>query len=377
MTILDLQKKISESDARLKQQQHLYEAVRSDRNQYSKNLIESQDEIAEMKRKFKIMNHQIEQLKEEIQAKDQAYVKERVEHTKSEKEKDTLKNELIRIKKQVAVAEASMKNFEAEVSKLNHIITDADVEHLRQKREYDIVINERDILGTQLIRRNDELALLYEKIKIQQASISNGEIGYRDRLEDLRVLKLRANALRRELHIQRAESSDLDVLRSEVYSLQRELLQDRTKVKALSEELENPNNSHRWRKLDGSDPGTHEMIQKIQALQKRLIAKTEEVVERDLLIQEKDKLYVELKNILARQPGPEVAEQLSIYQQGVRNRTKAMKATASELNMYQAQVNEYKYELERLTRELQDVKRQYYEQKRRASMHREKIRPST
>ena len=52
----------------------------------------------------------------------------------------------------------------------------------------------------------------------------------------------------------------------------------------------------------------------MQTLQKRLIAKTEEVVEADLLIQEKEKLYVELKNILARQPGPEVAEQLSIYQ---------------------------------------------------------------
>ena len=38
---------------------------------------------------------------------------------------------------------------------------------------------------------------------------------------------------------------------------------------------------------------------------KRIIEKTEEVVEKDLLIQEKDKLYVELKNILARQPGPE------------------------------------------------------------------------
>lgn len=31
-------------------------------------------------------------------------------------------------------------------------------------------------------------------------------------------------------------------------------------------------------------------------------------------MQEKEKLYVELKGILARQPGPEVAEQLSIYQ---------------------------------------------------------------
>lgn len=75
MTILDLQKKIAEGDTKLKQQQSLYEAVRSDRNLYSKSLIESQDEIAEMKRKFKIMNHQIEQLKEEIQSKDQAYVK--------------------------------------------------------------------------------------------------------------------------------------------------------------------------------------------------------------------------------------------------------------------------------------------------------------
>jgi hypothetical protein len=31
-------------------------------------------------------------------------------------------------------------------------------------------------------------------------------------------------------------------------------------------------------------------------------------------LQEKEQLYVELKGILARQPGPEVAEQLSMYQ---------------------------------------------------------------
>lgn len=47
---------------------------------------------------------------------------------------------------------------------------------------------------------------------------------------------------------------------------------------------------------------------------------------------------MELKNILARQPGPEVAEQLSIYQANLREKTKQMKAMASELNLYQAQV---------------------------------------
>ena len=83
---------------------------------------------------------------------------------------------------------------------------------------------------------------------------------------------------------------------------------------------------------------------------------------------------MELKNILARQPGPEVAEQLSIYQQSLRDKTKSMKAMASELNMYQAQVAESKYEMERLTRELQDVKRKYYEQRRRETLQKERER---
>lgn len=66
----------------------------------------------------------------------------------------------------------------------------------------------------------------------------------------------------------------------------------------------------------------YEMIQKVQTLQRRLIQKTEEVVEKELRIQEKEKRYMELKNILARQPGPEVAEQLQIYQQAVKDKSR-------------------------------------------------------
>jgi len=48
-----------------------------------------------------------------------------------------------------------------------------------------MVINERDILGTQLIKRNEELALLYEKIKIQKSTLKKGEIYYQERLNDI------------------------------------------------------------------------------------------------------------------------------------------------------------------------------------------------
>ena len=40
-------------------------------------------------------------------------------------------------------------------------------------------------------------------------------------------------------------------MKKEILMLQRDLLQERTKVKSLTTELENPLNVHRWRKLTG------------------------------------------------------------------------------------------------------------------------------
>ena len=42
----------------------------------------------------------------------------------------------------------------------------------------DQVINERDVLGSTLIRRNDELSLVYERLKIQQSTLSKGMLRY-------------------------------------------------------------------------------------------------------------------------------------------------------------------------------------------------------
>jgi len=53
----------------------------------------------------------------------------------------------------------------------------------------------RDLLGTQLIRKNDELALLYEKIKIQQNALARGEVMYQERIGDIRLLKFKIDDL--------------------------------------------------------------------------------------------------------------------------------------------------------------------------------------
>lgn len=72
-----------------------------------------------------------------------------------------------------------IKNFHTEISKLHTIIKNSENERQKKKDEYELVVAERDILGTQLIRRNDESALLYEKIKIQQSILAKGETEFR------------------------------------------------------------------------------------------------------------------------------------------------------------------------------------------------------
>jgi hypothetical protein len=74
--------------------------------------------------------------------------------------------------------ENDVKKLENEQTKLTYIIKEAYNEHELKKKEIAKVINQRDVLGTQLIRRNDELALLYEKIKILQTTLSKGESQY-------------------------------------------------------------------------------------------------------------------------------------------------------------------------------------------------------
>ncbi len=88
----------------------------------------------------------------------------------------------------------------------------------------------------------------------------------------------------------RKSSQNIEELKKEVLSLQKDLLQEKTRVKTLKSEMENPLNIHRWRMLEGKDPTMLELIQKIQSLQKRLIARKEDIVDRELSIQGESKI---------------------------------------------------------------------------------------
>jgi predicted RNase H-like nuclease (RuvC/YqgF family) len=96
-------------------------------------------------------------------------------------------------------------------------------------------------------------------------------------LGDIDLLKKKIADLIREIRVFKKEANTISDLNSETHNLNKELIEEKLKVKSLTEELENPMNVHRWRKLEATDSETYELMTKIQSLQKRLIQKTEEV----------------------------------------------------------------------------------------------------
>lgn len=94
---------------------------------------------------------------------------------------------------------------------------------------------------------------------------------YKERLGDIEMLKTKIADLIREIRVFKKEANTIGDLQSELHNLNKELIEEKLKVKSLTEELENPMNVHRWRKLEATDSETYELMTKIQSLQKRLI----------------------------------------------------------------------------------------------------------
>lgn len=70
-----------------------------------------------------------------------------------------------------------------------------------------------------MVRRNDELALLYEKLKIQQTALSKGQVQYTNRVNEIRLLRIKLTDIQREQHMLKNSIANIDVLKKEVIDI--------------------------------------------------------------------------------------------------------------------------------------------------------------
>lgn len=335
----EIETKMKEYKDKAKEKEQLYEVVRSDRNLYSKNLIEAQKELDELKKKFDITMQQINQLKEELESKDRSIVEKKHSLEIEKQKKQINEQKVMSQKSEIDQLKKMEKEKEVSITKLANMLRVGEGMVKNLQKSYDDAIREKEVFGTELIRRNDELAVLCEKIKILQSTLTKGEVQYRNK--EMAVRKdMEEVANQKAIFDQLSQRTDMvSKLKHEIHTLENALTQEKIQVRALSEELENPINVHRWRKMKETDPDTYELLQKIHALQRRLIKKTEEVAIKESELKDREKKIERLKISLARQPGPETTDAIEMYKQNLQEKAKQMEAMSVELQAYSGQVD--------------------------------------
>jgi len=66
-----------------------------------------------------------------------------------------------------------------------------------------------------------------------------------------------------QIKIFKTQAWTISDMKNELHNLSKELIEEKLKVKSLSEETSNPMNVHRWRKLEATDSETYELMTKI------------------------------------------------------------------------------------------------------------------
>ena len=237
----------------------------------------------------------MEILRNESLAKDKALAKERSQHLASQAQRDGLRLELYKSQSEYRRKQEVVEQQIVEIDKLNSIINALERDMLRLKAQYVRAVELRNSTGVSLIDRNDELCILYEKVNLQEQTIKGGELGVRQKEEDIRMLKLQLVELQRQVVVSRKQLPQMPALADAVVRLKDELKVERQVTESLCKGLESPSNGGRWRALSGDDPDREQLLAKTAVLEERLNLKKEALLENELVLEEISNLTAKLR----------------------------------------------------------------------------------
>lgn len=334
----ELLKKSNELETKIKLFKKMYSLMKQEKNKYALQIQESAQIIAEIREKNKILENEQE-----------VYTKKRFKIEKDMQNVKRSHNEIFQVvqnlkaeksKLVIALTDKSSETTEhmMEIDKLNTITNVTEEDMLLLKQQFEKGVQQRNYTGIQLIDTNDELCILYEKSNIQDDIVKNGEMELRKKEQETRMLALDLENLQRELRVVYKNIPDLLACEREREELVSQIQNAKSENDKLSHDLEDPNNKTRWRQLEGKIPTEEQLKENIQELEEKMNSRKEQLMEKNLLLQEITKTSDQLRKwaVSNRDQTYDMAVGMNSFQHRIRDTNRRMMACVSELTIYQA-----------------------------------------
>uniref|UniRef100_F6ZCC7 Cilia- and flagella-associated protein 58 central coiled coil domain-containing protein n=1 Tax=Ciona intestinalis TaxID=7719 RepID=F6ZCC7_CIOIN len=339
LVINDHKKKNIEVQVRLQEFAKLYDVIKNERNKCVNQIQACTQKSAEMKEKIKILANEIEILRTTVTNIERNLQKARLKKMNSLVVRDSLRNERSKALSLEAELIEKREQLKMQIGKLNTLNNQAEEGMVQLRKKYETAVQHRNDRGVQLVEREEEVCIFYEKFNIQETMIRNGDVAVQTMEEEIRFLRMQNAEEQRQINLGRKNRPNLKHLNDELVTLQIQLSQCQDRMKELEKELEDPDRPGRVRLLQGKDPSPTELRSMVENLEIRLAEKEEQLLERDLIFEQDSRLADRVQNKVevGKNDSLSLAKKVNGFQSRIKDVTRKMMSLVSELAMKQAE----------------------------------------
>ncbi|XP_032729181.1 coiled-coil domain-containing protein 146 isoform X2 [Lontra canadensis] len=345
-------KKKHEIHRRLKEFAKLYDTIRNERNKFVNLLHKAHQKVNEIKERHKMSLNELEILRNSAVTQERKLQNCMLKHANNVTIRESMQNDVCKIVAKLQEMKEKKEIQLNNIDRLANMITMIEEEMVQLRKRYEKAVQHRNESGVQLIEREEEVCIFYEKINIQEKMKLNGEIEIHVLEEKIRFLKLKIAEKQRQIHVTQKLLPTKRALDADLAVLQIQFSQCTDRIKDLEKKFINPEDESRIRFIPGKDMTQEEMIKKLDALELQLAKKEEKLLEKDFIYEQVSRLTDRLcsKTQAYKQDTLLLAKKMNGYRKKIRDATEQMMALVAELSMKQALA----IELQKEVREKED-----------------------
>ncbi|GET85535.1 hypothetical protein, conserved [Leishmania tarentolae] len=348
---------------KLKAQQELLNTVTSDRQKTEKVLRETEAELLLLRNRHASKQEELDLVKTELIQQEADMCQLHGLSRQLNKDVANTEQRLRFLQEDQQHAESRVEALRSEAQQLRQVIAQYDLEARQQGARLTYITHERNAIATQLLLRTEELELIREKIRLADVARVSGSTKYQRAMKQLLESRDLLVEQRLRCRIALVRLRYLDRLRTKEVQQAKLLSQSRARVRALADELGTKHNVHCWRSMESNAPEVLDAIAKVQLLQAKLLRKQGELREKVDLVEKEEREYQQLRQQLARMPGPESVEELTLCAENMEQRKAQLLCMTDSLAEAEQEAEALEVHVAQLQEELQDMKHRYYQEK--------------
>ncbi|KAG5512361.1 hypothetical protein GH5_08210 [Leishmania sp. Ghana 2012 LV757] len=348
---------------KLKAQQELLSTVTADRQKTEKALRETEAELLLLRNRHASKHEEVESVKIELIQQEADMCQLHGLSRQLSKDVANTEQRLRFLREDRQHAESRVEALRSEAQQLRHVIAQYDLEARQQGSRLAVIAHERNTIAAQLLLRSEELELVREKIRLADATRVSGAFKYQRAMQQLAASRDSLIEQRLRCRIALVRLRYLDRLHTKEVQQEKLLSQARARVRALADELGMKHNVHCWRSMESSAPHVLDALAKVHLLQEKLVCKRNELKAKTDLVEQEERAYVQLRQQLARLPGPEAAEEMALAAENVQQRKAQLVGMTDSLAKAEEEAEVLQVQVAQLHEALQDLKHRYFQEK--------------